>query len=545
MACGAARPSTQRKEDSTKNSSSAGFKPPVSKVDLALSSSSSASEKPLHSKQPPKFEGVSLLKQFAPPAGSWSCEVCMVVNKAEDSACVSCTTPRPGSKKTETKLTLGSSGGFKMDGSKGLKLGEGVTPLKPLSQFAPPTNSWSCDTCMVTNKEDATSCIACGTAKPGAVSGTKAGGLEGGSGGMAVQFGAQGGIKLSLGGGMSLGALASASTSGGIKLGTTFGQKEGATIAQSEVVPIKLGSGGLKLGNLPLAAPSEKKSDPPKPTESQQLPQPTSDGGMQLAPALVPASSKESSLPPGGGITLGAPLPIATGGVMGSLKLGAPLQFNAPMVSNPASESTTTLTSQPPSFSFSSSSSSSFALKLGTTQAGALSSTTANPLSQIKFGAPTQMTTTTANAPSMPQFSFTAAPPTSTTAQTNLPTFNFSAGAQQQPKEANSSTMFAFSATKDLGKSADTTKPSFSISGNSSIVGSLGVLGGAKLEQMPGGFNFGGQPGLPPSLGGGEQQKTQPPQQGLGEFMLDVSIPLSLFGIRNWKIADSTVLYIP
>ena len=269
---------------------------------------------------------------------------------------------------------------------------------------------------------------------------------------------------------------------------------------------------------------------------------------MQLAPALVPATSKESSLPPGGGITLGAPLPMptATGGVMGGSKLGAPLQFNAPMVSNSASELTTTLTSQPPSFSFSSSSSSSsFALKLATTQAGALSSTTANPLSQIKFGAPTQVTTTTANAPAMPQFSFTAAPPTSTTAQTNLPTFNFSAGAQQQPKEANSSTMFAFSATKDLGKSADTTKPSFSISGNSSIVGSLGVLGGAKLEQMPGGFNFGGQPGLPPSLGGGEQQKTQPPQQGLGEFMLDVSTSLSMFGIRTWKIADSTVLYIP
>ena len=541
MACGAARPSTQRKENSTKNSSSAGFKPPASKVDVALSSSSSASEKPLDSKQPPKSEGVSLLKQFAPPAGSWSCEVCMVVNKAEDSACVSCTTPRPGSKKTETKLMLGNSGGFKIDGSKGLKLGEGVTPLKPLSQFAPPTNSWSCDTCMVTNKEDAASCVACGTAKPGAASGTKAGGLEGGSSGVAVQFGAQGGIKLSLGGGLSLGALASASTSGGIKLGTTLGQKEGATTAQSEVVPIKLGSGGLKLGNLPLATPSEKKSDPPKPTESQQLSQPTSGGGMQLAPALVPASSKESSLPPGGGITLGAPLPMptATGGVTGGLKLGAPLQFNVPTVPNPASELTTTSTSHPPSFSFSSSSSSSFALKLGTTQAGASLSTTANPLSQIKFGVPTQVTTTTANAPAMPQFSFTAAPPTSTTAQTNLPTFNFSAGAQQQAKEANSSTMFAFSATKDLGKSADTSKPSFSISGNSSIGGSLGVLGGAKLEQMPGGFNFGAQPGLTPSLGGGEPQKTQPPQQGLGEFIMMFqfsALPCPFLGLELGKM---------
>ena len=541
VACGAARPSTQRKEDSKKNStSSAGFKLPTSKVDVALSSSSSASEKPLDSKQPPTSEGVSLLKQFAPPAGSWSCEVCMVVNKAEDSACVSCTTSRPGSKKTETKLMPGGSGGFKIDSSKGLKLGEGITPLKPLSQFAPPTNSWSCDTCMVTNKEDATSCVACGTAKPGADSGTKAEGLEGGSGGVAVQFGAQGGIKLSLGGGLSLGALASASTSGGIKLGTTLGQKEGVTIPQLEVVPIKLGSGGLKLGNLPLATPSEKKSDPPNSTESQQLPQPTSGGGIQLAPALVSTSSKESSLPSSGGITLGAPLPMptATGGVTGGLKLGTPLQFNAPMVSNPASELTTTLSSQPPSFSFSSSSSS-FAFKSGTTQAGASSSTTDNPLSQIKFGVPTQVTAATTSAPAMPQFSFTSAPPTSTTAQTNLPMFNFSAGTQQQAKETNSNTMFAFSATKDLRKPGDTSKPSFSISGNSSIGGSLGVLGGAKLEQMPGGFNFGAQLGITPSLGGGEQQKTRPPQQGLGKFMSsclihDVSIFSSpFFGLEQ------------
>ena len=525
VACGAARPGSQRKKNSSNNSSLAEprSKLPMSKADVTLSSFSL--EKPLDSTKPLASEGLSLLKQFAPPAGSWSCEMCMVVNKAEDSACVACKTPRPGSKKPEqeTKRTLGSSGGFKIGSSKGLgsfKLGEGVAPLKPLSQFAPPTNSWSCDTCLVTNKEDATNCVACGTAKPGAGSGTKAEGLGGGVG---VQFGAQGGIKLSLGGGLSLGALASVSTSGGIKLGTSLAQKEGVTIAQSEVVPIKLGSGGLKLGNLPLAAAgtlSEKKSDLPKAPESHQLLQPPSGGEIQLAPALVPISSKESSLPSGGGITFGAPLLISAategGTSTAGMKLGAPLQFSAPAVSNPASELTTTLASHPPSFS-SSSSSSSFAFKFGTTQAGASSSTSTNPLSQIKFGVPTQVTTTTTNPPTIPQFSFSSVPPTSTMTQPNLPTFNFTAGNQQQANEMNSKPTFGFSATKDLGTSGDASKPSFPVPGSSGIGGTLGAFGGA---QLPGGVNFGAQPGLTSSLGGGEQ-KTQLPQQGLGEFVPD------------------------
>ena len=534
VACGAARPGSQTKKNNSNNSSLAepGFKlhAPTSKANVTLSSSTL--ERPLDSTKPPASEGVSLLKQFAPPAGSWSCEMCMVVNKAEDSVCVACKTPRPGSKKPEqeTKLTLGSSGGIKIGGSKGLgsfKLGEGVAPLKPLSQFAPPTNSWSCDTCLVTNKEDATNCIACGTAKPGASSGTKAEGQGGGNAGVAVQFGAQGGIKLSLGGGLSLGALASVSTSGGIKLGASLEQKEGATITQSEVVPIKLGSGGLKLGNLPLATAgtlSEKKSDLPKAPESQQLLQAPSSGKIQLPPALVPTSSKESSLPSSGGITFGVPLLMSAaterGAGIAGVKLGAPLQFSAPAVSNPASGLTATLASQPPSFSSSSSSSSSFAFKLGTTQGVASSSTSTNPLSQIKFGVPTQLTTATTNAPTVPQFSFSSVPPTSTTTQPNLPTFNFSAGTQQQANEPNSKPTFAFSATKESGSSGDTSKPSFPMSGNSGIGGTLGAFGGAKLEQTPGGFNFGAQSGLTSSLGGREQT-TQPAQQGLGKFVPD------------------------
>ena len=126
--------------------------------------------------------------------------------------------------------------------------------------------------------------------------------------------------------------------------------------------------------------------------------------------------------------------------------------------------------------------------------------------------------TATTNTPTIPQFSFSSVPPTSTTTQPNLPTFNFTAGTQQQANEINSKPTFGFSATKDLGTSGDASKPSFPVPGSSGIGGTLGAFGGT---QLPGGVNFGAQPGLTSSLGGGEQ-KAQPPQQGLGEFVPDM-----------------------
>ena len=41
------------------------------------------------------------------------------------------------------------------------------TTPKPLKFFKPPAGDWTCDTCLVSNKESAISCIACSCARPG------------------------------------------------------------------------------------------------------------------------------------------------------------------------------------------------------------------------------------------------------------------------------------------------------------------------------------------------------------------------------------------
>ena len=38
---------------------------------------------------------------------------------------------------------------------------------KPLTSFSVPAVSWTCDTCLVPNKEDGDQCVCCGAKKPG------------------------------------------------------------------------------------------------------------------------------------------------------------------------------------------------------------------------------------------------------------------------------------------------------------------------------------------------------------------------------------------
>ncbi|KAM6135378.1 nuclear pore complex protein Nup153 isoform 3-T3 [Pterocles gutturalis] len=92
--------------------------------------------------------------KFKKPKGSWDCAVCLVSNKAEDSKCVACQSEKPGSSVPVTSSSVSafsaSSGGF-LD----------------LDKFKKPEGSWDCEVCLVTNKPEATKCVACESAKPG------------------------------------------------------------------------------------------------------------------------------------------------------------------------------------------------------------------------------------------------------------------------------------------------------------------------------------------------------------------------------------------
>ncbi len=105
------------------------------------------------------------LSQFAPPVSSWECEECLVNNKASNDKCVACTAPKPGSgaKKTGV-LQLGSTSGLKF-GNAGLKLSAAAT-TNMFSQLVPTTGSWECSVCLVSNKLSDDKCVACSAAKP-------------------------------------------------------------------------------------------------------------------------------------------------------------------------------------------------------------------------------------------------------------------------------------------------------------------------------------------------------------------------------------------
>ncbi|KAA0710320.1 Nuclear pore complex protein [Triplophysa tibetana] len=113
----------------------------------------------------------SLSSLFAPPAGSWDCDTCLVRNKPEVVKCVACDTAKPGTgvksslilpplAKASSDLSSASTTTTTSSTGMGL-LGFG-------DKFKKPEGSWDCDMCMVQNKSQDVKCVACQSAKPGA-----------------------------------------------------------------------------------------------------------------------------------------------------------------------------------------------------------------------------------------------------------------------------------------------------------------------------------------------------------------------------------------
>ena len=100
----------------------------------------------------------NLMKKFAPPADSWSSDTCVLTNKSTDSTGVACQSPKPGTSRTAKATAAPLSGVSTIT----------VPDSSLAAKFAPPSGSWECDTCMVNNKGEDTTCAACQTPKPGA-----------------------------------------------------------------------------------------------------------------------------------------------------------------------------------------------------------------------------------------------------------------------------------------------------------------------------------------------------------------------------------------
>ena len=96
----------------------------------------------------------SLLSEFAPPPGSWSCEVCLVQNSSTLLKCAACGTSKPvHAWETSTPPLIFPSANADENDSL-------------LSKFAPLAGSWDCEVCLLANSPSAVKCVACGSNKP-------------------------------------------------------------------------------------------------------------------------------------------------------------------------------------------------------------------------------------------------------------------------------------------------------------------------------------------------------------------------------------------
>lgn len=98
--------------------------------------------------------------KFKPAADTWSCDVCMVRNKAADLKCLACETPKEPVKVSKplaaTPLVMEKP---KDDGFKALIAAQRA-------------DKWECGDCMLKNEQSALKCICCESPKPGAASAT-------------------------------------------------------------------------------------------------------------------------------------------------------------------------------------------------------------------------------------------------------------------------------------------------------------------------------------------------------------------------------------
>lgn len=123
--------------------------------------------------KPGKAPAASHSSLFAPPAVGWDCDTCMVKNKPEVVKCVACDTAKPGTgvKPALTRPPVSEISSAPSASSTAATNFTTTTTTSGLLSFADkfkkPEGAWDCDVCMVQNKAQDVTCVACQSAKPG------------------------------------------------------------------------------------------------------------------------------------------------------------------------------------------------------------------------------------------------------------------------------------------------------------------------------------------------------------------------------------------
>ncbi|XP_030002964.1 nuclear pore complex protein Nup153 isoform X3 [Sphaeramia orbicularis] len=277
--------------------------------------------------------------KFKKPEGSWECDTCMVQNKADDTKCVACTSPKPGAS----------------EGASAAAVADVLPPSAASSasvfgagdKFKKPEGSWDCDVCLLQNKAADVQCVACQAAKPGAKVEPKAFGSSGvGNSGSATfgsstsgpgsfRFGTSDSTSGSGAGGFKFGGSfseSSSSSSGGFKFGTSFGSSSSDTTSKDTTASsgFKFGSSseGFKFG---AASSDDKKSDQPAAGSGFKF---GASGGIVFGTGSSSTESNSSK----GGFTFGLSKPVEKSA--DSTTTSSTASFTPPAASQEKSDST-------------------------------------------------------------------------------------------------------------------------------------------------------------------------------------------------------------
>ncbi|XP_021699165.1 nuclear pore complex protein Nup153 isoform X2 [Aedes aegypti] len=97
-------------------------------------------------------------------SNKWECDTCMMRNDQDKTKCVSCETPKPGSKPEAPKASSFSFGTTPVIASKSAPSTDSGFKALVAQQSA----KWECSDCMTRNDSDKLKCVCCEKAKPGA-----------------------------------------------------------------------------------------------------------------------------------------------------------------------------------------------------------------------------------------------------------------------------------------------------------------------------------------------------------------------------------------
>ena len=473
-----------------------------------------------------------------PVEGNWSCEVCLVQNKAEDSKCIACTAPKPGAggkatlseappTSTAAKWTCGTClvvnkvEDTKCVACSGPKVSKPSLPPKvssitPLTGFAPPAGSWTCDTCLVQNKAEDTKCVSCSTPKPGAKPVSELGtdsNKNSTSGGLTM--GASGGLKL--GGGLLLSGV-NFGQGGGLKLLGSGGKESQATTAGA-------GGGGIKITASLSSSLVQGKNDKKPAPESKEGGSSGGLIGLSAVPGSAPATSSE------GGQAQASISQLAEKNPLAGIKFGATAATSTSTASsqNPLTgikfgTSTTTTPAASLQINFGTTSSSSSPFKLGSgvmvsEQTGGLKiggATSSSPSSSMETGGilsgiqPTVSGTAAANPLAGLKFGVPATQSSSSSgsAKLQLPSQSQLQFGTMAPSTANSSGLFGLSSSTASTTTSSSSQSSIfasSASGLSANAPSLLTFSGATKpdssnSNKPALIQFGALPATQASL---------------------------------------------